>query len=293
MVLPVLVVGCGSERETTSAGGSPPTVGATTPNANRNAFTQRPAHHGHQTVHRTSSGSRGGDCRAPNDVLAGVYHPERLRVLAPCRIAAGSVVRVRHEPDGDLHIDVALDAAYSSLIDEVNRSERDGALVVEFMARDGGHLPTPAVGDHIRLTGAWVDDTDHGWNELHPVWSVQINGRAVSRSGPQYGGSPASARSYDAAEGCRDQNGAPCQGYEGSSSATYGPRGGVRPSQEHPSSSPGSSSSAPNSASFCGTHRCIPSFSEGTGTIVQCADGEWSHSGGRPGVCSRHGGPKE
>jgi hypothetical protein len=45
-------------------------------------------------------------------------------------------------------------------------------------------------------------------------------------------------------------------------------------------------------ASFCTSHQCIPSFSEGHGTIVQCADGEWSHSGGRPGVCSRHGGPR-
>jgi hypothetical protein len=45
-------------------------------------------------------------------------------------------------------------------------------------------------------------------------------------------------------------------------------------------------------AEFCTTHRCIASFDEGHGTIVQCADGEWSHSGGRPGVCSRHGGPR-
>jgi hypothetical protein len=45
-------------------------------------------------------------------------------------------------------------------------------------------------------------------------------------------------------------------------------------------------------ADFCTTHKCIPSFAEGHGTIVQCADGEWSHSGGRPGVCSRHGGPR-
>ena len=41
---------------------------------------------------------------------------------------------------------------------------------------------------------------------------------------------------------------------------------------------------------FCSTHDCIPSFDEGHGSIVQCADGEWSHSGGRPGACSRHGG---
>jgi hypothetical protein len=47
------------------------------------------------------------------------------------------------------------------------------------------------------------------------------------------------------------------------------------------------------SAAFCSTHRCIASFDEGHGTIVQCADGEWSHSGGEPGVCNRHGGPRE
>lgn len=45
-------------------------------------------------------------------------------------------------------------------------------------------------------------------------------------------------------------------------------------------------------ANFCTTHQCIASFDEGHGTVVQCADGEWSHSGGRPGVCSRHGGPR-
>lgn len=45
-------------------------------------------------------------------------------------------------------------------------------------------------------------------------------------------------------------------------------------------------------AGFCTTHECIASFDQGKGTIVQCVDGEWSHSGGRPGVCSRHGGPR-
>jgi hypothetical protein len=35
---------------------------------------------------------------------------------------------------------------------------------------------------------------------------------------------------------------------------------------------------------------CIPNFPNGTGTIVQCADGTYSHSGGRQGACSHHGG---
>jgi hypothetical protein len=75
----------------------------------------------------------------------------------------------------------------------------------------------------------------------------------------------------------------------GSGSSTRAtPSASVAPSSSPESNAP--ASSAP--ADFCTTHNCIPSFAEGHGTIVQCADGEWSHSGGRPGVCSRHGGPR-
>jgi hypothetical protein len=43
-------------------------------------------------------------------------------------------------------------------------------------------------------------------------------------------------------------------------------------------------------AGFCSTHRCIANFDNGRGSIVQCADGEWSHSGGLSGACTGHGG---
>jgi hypothetical protein len=36
--------------------------------------------------------------------------------------------------------------------------------------------------------------------------------------------------------------------------------------------------------------RNIPNYENGTGYRVQCADGMYSHSGGRPGACSGHGG---
>jgi hypothetical protein len=53
----------------------------------------------------------------------------------------------------------------------------------------------------------------------------------------------------------------------------------------------GDTSSGPSpNAGFCSTHSCIPSFYSGGGTIVQCADGEWSHSGGLSGACADHGG---
>jgi len=47
---------------------------------------------------------------------------------------------------------------------------------------------------------------------------------------------------------------------------------------------------APAGAEFCARHTCIANFDNGHGSIVQCADGEYSQSGGLPGVCSRHGG---
>jgi hypothetical protein len=43
-------------------------------------------------------------------------------------------------------------------------------------------------------------------------------------------------------------------------------------------------------AGFCSSHACIANFPNGQGYIVQCADGEWSHSGGLSGACSDHGG---
>ena len=45
-----------------------------------------------------------------------------------------------------------------------------------------------------------------------------------------------------------------------------------------------------SNARFCVTHTCIGDFSSGHGSIVQCSDGTWSHSGGVQGACSYHGG---
>lgn len=55
------------------------------------------------------------------------------------------------------------------------------------------------------------------------------------------------------------------------------------------SEGPGSSSHADDSG-FCSSHQCIANFPNGNGYVVQCADGEWSHSGGLSGACSHHGG---
>jgi hypothetical protein len=43
-------------------------------------------------------------------------------------------------------------------------------------------------------------------------------------------------------------------------------------------------------ADVCNYFECIPNFSNGHGYMVQCNDGTYSMSGGRPGTCSHHNG---
>jgi hypothetical protein len=44
-------------------------------------------------------------------------------------------------------------------------------------------------------------------------------------------------------------------------------------------------------ANFCSYFNCIPSFWKSTnGYVEECSDGTYSHSGGRSGSCSYHGG---
>ena len=214
----LLIAGCGSTTETH------PPARASRPTGNR----ARPAPHGPTKHHRPSlaphhrhAGQVLGACPDPSRALDGVYHPDRLSVRDPCKRITGTVILVRPaEEDGDLHFDVRLDPSHRSLLMPNNFREQDGGLVVEFMPRDHGHLPAPSPGDRVSLLGAYVDDTEHAWAELHPVWEVSINGGPVARSGPQFGGSPPSAYSDSALATCRTNTGTRCTGYAGATAPT-------------------------------------------------------------------------
>lgn len=119
----------------------------------------------------------------------GVYHPDRFIVRNPCRTVTGTVRFVRAEPDGDYHVRLALDPPYADLVNDRNRAEQQGGLVVEIVcdnpvsqqdavATCAGvssalRLPPPSVGAHISVTGPYVLDTSHGWMEIHPVYEYQ------------------------------------------------------------------------------------------------------------------------
>jgi hypothetical protein len=208
-------------------------------------------------------------CGSPT---AHVYSPDRLKLLAACVTLKGTVEAIRVEKDGDLHVLLRLDAGEGKYINARNVSGEGGYLVLEpvcvriptqldaIPACKGyiNHMPIPAVGVHVSVTGAWVLDLDHGWLELHPVFAFNGIGAPASQATPpakpvNLCGAPANPWKYS---------------FCGSHLIT-----------------------APASA-FCSYFSCISSFANGLGYVVQCGDGKFSKSGGRTGVCSQHGGFK-
>ena len=104
--------------------------------------------------------------------LAGVYHPQRLIVKSRCRVAIGTVRAVKFEEyDGDVHVDLRPDPGYEKLLSDGN-DRIGGNLVVEIVPQDRARVAVPHEGARIQVVGPWVEDTQHGWNEIHPAWWV-------------------------------------------------------------------------------------------------------------------------
>jgi len=126
------------------------------------------------------SGCRAG---APE---AHVYTPDRLKVLDPCKHAEGVLVDVAAEDDGDYHLWFTPDAAYTYLMNPEDHFQGKPSMLAEITPDCPGnppdnvaaarcprtHLPIPKIGDHVAINGPWVLDTNHGWNEIHPVDSI-------------------------------------------------------------------------------------------------------------------------
>ena len=121
---------------------------------------------------------------------AGVHNPDRLKVLDPCKRAAGIAVDVAHENDGDYHVWLTVDPGFEYLLNSENHFQARPALLAEITPEcpnatnppdaqaaarcPKSNLPIPVIGDHVVVQGPWVLDTDHGWREIHPVDSIQV-----------------------------------------------------------------------------------------------------------------------
>ena len=110
-------------------------------------------------------------CRSGSP-LVGVYHPQRLKVKSRCRVAVGTVEKVKPELyDGDEHIELRLDRGQEGLLSSGN-ARVGGTLIVEIIPWDRSRVLVPEEGQRIEVVGPWVDDTAHGWNEIHPAWWI-------------------------------------------------------------------------------------------------------------------------
>lgn len=127
-----------------------------------------------------------------------VYHgtfaqgKDRLSVIEPCKTITGTIMHAASEDDGDLHIRVKLDPPFESMLNAKNKSGQHGHFVVEPMCvgkvKQRDTLAEKACtgfsqtlydaktmkGRHVEITGAYVTDMEHGWNEIHPVTSIKI-----------------------------------------------------------------------------------------------------------------------
>lgn len=117
-----------------------------------------------------------------------VYHPDRFLVKKQTLTITGIVTKIISEADGDLHIRVKLDSNANTLLNDGNYKYQDSCLVIEIIyahqpkqtdavEKSKGYINTiyiPKKGQHIRVTGTYVFDKEHAWNELHPVFRVEV-----------------------------------------------------------------------------------------------------------------------
>lgn len=163
-----------------------------------------------------------GECKWGPPV-AGVYLSGRLHIIDRCMTVSGTVDCLKVEPDGDVHVRLRMDPQFVGILKPANSlqtcADHPGAhLVVEIIpqhpqgvlfrtnnADSAGFIdpPLPRPGDHIRVTGPYVIDTNslhrilyqgraaENWAEIHPVWAIRVDQSAQpgqpNQFGPEFG----------------------------------------------------------------------------------------------------------
>lgn len=128
-----------------------------------------------------------------------VYNPQRLVTQegGECVSVTGRWIDAshkkhkdgcRHEKDGDGHCWLKLDSGQEKFLNAKNKKNEGGALVAEPICiyRDTQEdaleacrdfkqdITLPPIGAHVRITGVWVLDKQHGHMEIHPVTSIKV-----------------------------------------------------------------------------------------------------------------------
>ena len=117
-----------------------------------------------------------------------VYNPERLNIILNCKTVTGVIEESNADEDGDQHMLLRLDSAYTNMLTKKNYTKKQGNLVIEavcvnrVMVKKVGqtcngyinNILLPKIGDHVQVTGSYVIDTHNDWAEIHPIMNLQI-----------------------------------------------------------------------------------------------------------------------
>ena len=168
VVLVMLFVSCSAERSATD------TTGKNTRTTSDNISTQ-------------TNGQADSKSQCDPSLWDHVYDPSRLKVLDPCKIVTGVIEEQDQNEDGDTHMLLKLDAGSEDLLAKRNFKKKNGDLVVEVVCANAvtdkkaieackgysNKITIPRVGDHVKVTGSYVNDTHNDWTEIHPVSSIE------------------------------------------------------------------------------------------------------------------------
>jgi hypothetical protein len=117
---------------------------------------------------------------------------DRLQVITACVEVSGVIETAKPEPDGDFHIRLKLDPQFEGMLNAKNKSGQHGDLVLEPVCSNPvSQRDTIDEGvcngfnqniyqhsmlhKHVTVTGVYVTDLEHGWNEIHPVTSITVS----------------------------------------------------------------------------------------------------------------------
>jgi hypothetical protein len=104
----------GDCERVSDGGSSSPTVGTAAPSSARI---------------NTAAESAPGKC--DESLWNHVYNPSRLQIVDSCITITGTIDSISAEKDGDLHIRLSVDSQYSHLINQANKDNQFGDLVLE------------------------------------------------------------------------------------------------------------------------------------------------------------------
>lgn len=117
------------------------------------------------------------------------YNWHNLTERQPCVTMTGTVQLIlppAQTGDGDAHIYILPDSPYVNLVyspsvfsNWLNVEETCVGTPLDTTVDPYCHnwtnpLYLPNVGEHVQVTGPWVFDQTHGWNEIHPVCDMQL-----------------------------------------------------------------------------------------------------------------------